>query len=166
MLGIFDKFERFLRLDRFSKKSELMRARAVYMMGLAFLATQVVNLGIMFISYDGLSFNHVIAGVVCALVALNIMTLRSNENFQLFAFIYSMLIIGATLSLALSQNTGINSALIPFFILGVVVNGFISGWRAAVMFGLAAVGGVWALWGISDSQSLCGPHGCPYSWLC
>jgi len=149
MLGFFERFERFLRLDRFTTKSQLMRARAVYMMGLAFLATQAINLATLYYTYNSLSLDHFISAVVCTLVVLCITSMRFIDRFQVYAGIYSVLIIGATLSSALNQYTGINSALIPFFILGVVVNGFICGWRAAITFGAVALFCIWGLWGIS-----------------
>lgn len=150
MLGLFERFERFLCIDRFTTKSELMRARAVYMMGLAFLATQAINLATMYYSYGGFTFDHLVSGVVCGLVVLCITSLRFIDRFQIYAGIYSLLIIAGTLSSALNQNTGINSALIPFFVLGIVVNGFICGWRATLVFGITSIICIWALWGVSS----------------
>ena len=150
MVGFFDRFERFLRIDRFKTKSELMRARAVYMIGLAFIATQMINLCTMYYSYGAFTFDHLVSLVVCGLVSLNILTLRYSSRFQIYAVIYSVLIVGGVLSSALNQNTGINSSLIPFFVLGVVVNGFICGWRATLAFGCMTLVGIWALWGVSS----------------
>lgn len=150
MVGLFEHFERFLRMDRFRTKSEMMRARAVYMMGLAFIATQAINLCTMTYSYGGFTFDHIISLVASALVVLCIIAIRYNSHFHVFAVIYSVLIIGATLSSSLNQNTGINSSLIPFLVLGVVVNGFICGWRATLVFGFATLGLIWVLWGVSS----------------
>ena len=130
-----------------------MRARAVYMIGLAFIATQAINLVSMYVSYGRLTFDHLVSVIACLLVCCTIVFLRRSEKFQVFALIYSVLIIAATLSSALNQNTGINSALIPFFILGVVVNGFICGWRATMAFGVMALIGIWFLWGVSAQYS-------------
>ena len=149
MVGFFDKFERFLRIDRFKTKSELMRARAVYMIGLAFIATQLINLCTMFYSYGAFTFDHIVSLIVSGLVTLNILSLRYSNRFQVYAVIYSVLIVGGVLSSALNENTGINSSLIPFFVLGVVVNGFICGWRATLAFGILTMVGIWALWGVS-----------------
>ena len=54
---------------------------------------------------------------------------------------------------ALNQNTGINSALIPFLILGIIVNGFICGWRATVTFGAFSLIAIWFLWWVSSNYS-------------
>ena len=153
MLGLFTSLERFLRIDELKTKSELMRARAVYMMGLAFIFAQFINLMSMSYSYGAYTFDHIISAFACALVGATIISMRFSKNFQLYALIYSVLIIGGTLSSALNQNTGINSALIPFFILGVVANGFICGWRATITFGTTALVVIWGLWWVSSNYS-------------
>lgn len=147
------RFERFLRIDRFTAKSKLMRARAVYMMGLAFIFTQAINLVSMTYTYGGFTFDHIVSLAVCALVTLTILTLRRSDNFKIYALTYSVLIVAGTMSSALNQNTGINSALIPFFLLGVIVNGFICGWRTTSAFGAFAVISIWFLWGVSSNYS-------------
>ena len=149
----FDRIERFLRIDPQAPKSHLMRARAVYMMGLAFIAAQMINLVTMFYSYGGFTFDHAISLLACGLVALTVFNLRRSKNFPFYAFIYSVLIVGGTMSSALNQNTGINSALIPFFVLGVIVNGFICGWRATMTFGFFTMVALWFLWWVSSNYS-------------
>jgi len=116
------------------------------MMGLAFIATQFINLIAMSYSYGAFTFDHIISVVACLLIGLSIFMLRYNKRFQIYAMAYSALILVATMSSAMNQNTGINSALIPFFILGVVVNGFICGWRATCAFGGIVLIGIWYLW--------------------
>lgn len=153
MLGLFAPLERFLGIDTLTRKSDVMRTRAVYMMGLAFIATQFINLLTMSYSYGAFTFDHVISVVACGLIGLSIFLLRYNKRFRFYAIGYSALIIGATMSSALNQNTGINSALIPFFILGVVVNGFICGWRATCVFGGIVLVGIWYLWWVSSNYS-------------
>jgi signal transduction histidine kinase len=153
MLGILDGIESFLRIERLKTKSEQMRARAVYMMGLAFIATQFINLVSMSYSYGAYTFDHLISVIACTLVVATVCCLRITSEFRVFALVFSVLIIAGTMSSAMNQNTGINSALIPFFILGVVVNGFICGWRATTAFGLAALIGIWFLWWVSSNYS-------------
>jgi len=153
MMGFLSRLERFLRIDPQATKSVLMRSRAVYMMGLAFIATQQINLMAMYYSYGGFTFDHIISLIGCGLVGLTILFLRHSKHFPLFALIYSILIVAGTLSSALNQNTGINSALLPFFVLGVVVNGFICGWRATVVFGVFSLIAIWFLWWVSSNYS-------------
>ncbi len=153
MLGFFVALESSLRFEELKTKSQLMRARAVYMMGLAFILSQFINLLSMSYAYGAYTFDHVVSAIICLFVVFTIFGLRFSRNFQLYAVIYSVLIIGGTLSSALNQNIGINSALLPFFILGVVVNGFICGWRATVAFGTAAIVVIWGLWWVSSNYS-------------
>ena len=153
MLTIFEPLERFLGIDQLTRKSDVMRTRAVYMMGLAFIATQFINLVAMSYSYGAFTFDHLISVIACALIGFSIFMLRYNKRFQIYAMAYSALILVATMSSALNQNTGINSALIPFFILGVVVNGFICGWRATCAFGGIVLIGIWYLWWVSGNYS-------------
>jgi len=135
----FNKLEHFLRIDPNAPKSHLMRARAVYMMGLAFIAAQLINLAAMYYSYGGFTFDHMISLIACGLVVVTIISMRHSKNFPVYALVYSVLIVAGTMSSALNQNTGINSALIPFFVLGVIVNGFICGWRATMAFGFFTI---------------------------
>jgi len=153
MLSMFNRLERFLRIDPEATKSTLMRARAVYMMGLAFIATQAINIVSMYYSYGGFTFDHAISVIACVLVVATILLLRRTKRFQIFALIYSVLIVAATLSSALNLNTGINSALIPFFVLGAVVNGFICGWRATMAFGGFSLICIWYLWWVSSNYA-------------
>jgi len=153
MLTMFAPLERYLGIDALTRKSDVMRTRAVYMMGLAFIATQFINLMAMSYSYGAFTFDHIISVVACLLIGLSIFMLRYNKRFQIYAMAYSGLILVATMSSAMNQNTGINSALIPFFILGVVVNGFICGWRATCAFGGIVLIGIWYLWWVSSNYS-------------
>ncbi len=148
MRNVFDKIEQFLRFDELTSKSGFMRARAVYMMGLAFIATQLINLAAMYYTY-GLSFDHLVSVMACGLVLITIVYLRSHKRFETYALIYSVLIVLGTMSSAMNQNTGINSALLPFFVLGIIVNGFICGWRATCAFGAFSLLIIWMLWGLS-----------------
>lgn len=153
MLGFFNRLEYFLGIDPQTAKSDLMRARAVYMMGLAFIATQIISLIAMYHSYDGFTFDHSISLLASILVGATILLLRHSRNFLIYALIYSILIVGGILASALNQNTGINSALIPFLILGIIVNGFICGWRATVTFGAFSLIAIWFLWWVSSNYS-------------
>lgn len=153
MLRVVQKFERFLKLDEITSKSKLMRARAVYLIGMAFILTQTVNQVMMYHSYGGLTFDHLVSTLACIFVFSTVLYLRQNKSFPIYAGIYSVLIVAATMASAMNQNTGINSALIPFFILGIVANGFICGWRATVMFAAISVACIWSLWWVSSQYS-------------
>ena len=85
MLALFNPLERFLGIDQLTRKSDVMRTRAVYMMGLAFIATQFINLLAMSYSYGAFTFDHIISVVACALIGLSIYILRYSKRFQIYA---------------------------------------------------------------------------------
>jgi signal transduction histidine kinase len=149
----FNRFERFLRIDRMTTKSELMRARAVYFVGFAFIVTQLINIVAMYYTYNGFTFDHIVSVIACFFVFTAIMFLRISKRFQVYAFAFSVLILAGTASSALNQNTGINSALLPFLVLGIVINGFMCGARATIAFGLACFIGIWGLWWVSSNYN-------------
>ena len=128
-----------------------MRARAVYSIALVFLFSQVFNLGLMWYTYGHWTLDHTIALIVMAAVSVATLGLRYTKKFALFAGFFSCLFIGAIASSAIQDFTGINSSLIIFLLLGAVINGFISGWRAVMAFGLASIGFIWYLYFVSIS---------------
>lgn len=152
-MPLITRLERFLNLHEIKDYGRLVRARAVYYMGFAFILTQAINLVAMTISYGRWTMDHTTSIVVCLLVAVTIVTLRYTRNFKLFAGIFSALIIAGTLAVSLPENTGINSAMLPFYVLGIVMNGFVSGWRATTVFGAISLGLVWFLWWWSSNYN-------------
>ena len=146
MFALITRLERFLNLHRISDYGRLVRARAVYYMGFAFILTQAINLVAMTVSYGQWTMDHTTSIVVCALVVFTIINLRYSQNYTFFAGLYSTLIVAGTLAVALPENTGINSAMLPFYVLGIVMNGFVSGWRATTVFGVISLGLIWFLW--------------------
>jgi len=83
----FNKLEHFLRIDPNAPKSHLMRARAVYMMGMAFIAAQLINLAAMYYSYGGFTFDHMISLIACGLVVVTIISMRHSKNFPVYALV-------------------------------------------------------------------------------
>jgi len=141
--------EKFLRFETLPNTTQLMRARAVYMTGIAFIMMQFVNIFFMTISYGEWTIDHSISVGACLGVTLTILSLRLTKNFHLFAFIYSaMLFIGVVMSASV-ESIGINSALIPLIIVGAVLNGFVGGWRHIVLYAFCALCLIWGLYNIS-----------------
>ncbi len=132
-------FENFLRIDELARTSDVMRARAVYAIGLLFLVSQVANLALMSYTYGYWTLDHWISVGVCASVMALIVMLRFTKQFAFFAGFYSLLMLVGIFMSSNTDFTGINSSLIPFLIVGAVINGFISGWRSTLAFwGLGA----------------------------
>lgn len=134
MQTIFDPYERFLRLDRISSTTDLLRARAVYILGWAFIMTQCVNIILMTVSFGSWTYDHTVALMASIIVAIIINCLRFTNNFILFAGLFSGLLFVSISASALQESTGINSALLPMFVVGSLFNGFIGGWRMVVAF--------------------------------
>ena len=146
-----EKIESVLRINRIESPSSRVRARAVYVIGIAFIAVQVVNQVGMTITYGGIVLDHYISIAVSALFMLALYGLRYNLNFVLYASFYSALIFIGTLASALPDGTGINSALLPVFMLGCAGNGFICGKKAVALFFFTSLIIIWYLYSISMS---------------
>ena len=142
-------YERFLRIDQIPSMSEVVRARAVYIVGWSVIAVQLLNLASMTYSYGGWTVDHMIACCVIAAILVGIHSLRFHRCFPAFGIFFSFILFGAVFASALNEQTGINSALLPFLILGAVLNGFICGWRAVAVFCVVGLMGIYALFHIT-----------------
>jgi signal transduction histidine kinase len=143
------KIEKFLRLERMVLTSDILRARAVYFVGLLTVVSQIVNMTLMTYSYGGWVRDHWISLAISISVLISITALRYTAKFYVFAGLYSGLIILGILATATQDYTGINSSLLPLLLLGVVVCGFISGWRMVVAYSFVVVGTIFFLYTIS-----------------
>lgn len=148
-MTITEKLEKFLNFDRIDSHSVRVRARAVYVMGFIFVAMQMVNQVGMYVTYGGITTDHMLSAGVSVLVLVSVLNLRYKLSFPFYACLFSILIIAATMMSALPDKTGINSALLPFFILGSMANGFICGVRAVAIFCAVGFAAIWYLYSVS-----------------
>ncbi len=151
MAPALQKFEHFLRIDRLERTSDIIRARAVYMITFMFLLTQIANMALMTYTYKQWTFDHTICVGVCVAMAALTVALRFTKKFALFAGAFSLLLFIAIYLSSAFDYTGINSALLPFLIAGAVINGFVSGWRMVGVFFVTTLAFIWYLHGISAS---------------
>ena len=149
MRNLIDKYERFLRLGEASSSGSLLRARGVYIIGWAFFISQIMNLVLMYITYGRWTLDHSISVVACTLVMGMVTSLRYTKKFPLFAFLFSVFIWAGVCAASLPDGTGINSALLGLLIAGSILNGFISGWRATLLYTVGATGVIWTLYAVS-----------------
>ena len=133
-------YESWLRIDVINTKADVMRARAVYVCGWAFVLLQIVNFITMTLSYGGLTLDHAIAVAAMVLVLSAVHGMRYTKEFTLIAAFFTILLLGAITASAVQEQTGVNSALLPLLILGPMINGFISGWRMSLVFCLMGCG--------------------------
>jgi len=134
--------------------TDLLRARAVYMIGWGFLLSQVINIGFMTLAYGGWTLDHWISVCVCAVVMMTTHFLRWSKNFIGFSVFYSALMLVGIAATALPGGMGINSAMLPLLIGGAVINGFISGWRMMCGYGVLATIMIWGLYAFSMNQAV------------
>lgn len=144
--SLINRYERFLRFEELTTTAQTMRARGVYLIGWVVVASQIINMGFMTLSYGGWTLDHMIALSASILVLGAIHSLRYYKNFMFYAVFYSLLLIVGVLSSALPESTGINSALIPLIIAGSVLNAFVGNWRSVLVYTFISVGLIWGLY--------------------
>lgn len=152
-------YERFLRIDERMPAEDLLRARAVYMVGWVFLLSQAVNIAFMTYTYGQWTMDHWISVVVCAVVITTTHLLRWSKNFNGFALFYSILMIAAIAGTSIPDGTAVNSAMLPLLVSGAFIAGFISGWRTMFGYTVAATALIWYLY--YQSAGLPPPFGVP-----
>jgi signal transduction histidine kinase/CheY-like chemotaxis protein len=110
-----------------------MRLRAAWAVGLMFIATQLLNMLVMFASYGRWTYDHSIAVVAISIVAGLVFCLRYFRNPNFYAVTYSALLYLGVVASALPDRTGVNSALVPFVGLCPVICALMAGRGAAVI---------------------------------
>ena len=150
MSPLLRRYEAFLRLDTLPDAASLLRGRGVYIMGWTFIVIQIINQGFLFQSYGGWSFDHSVSTAGIVLVLGVIHALRWFRRFSVYAAIFSLLLFaGVWASAVIDGQTGINSALLPLVLAGSILSGFISGWRAVVIYTVTAIIMLLALYSVS-----------------
>ena len=146
MKHLLKKYERFLRIDPNMVAADLLRARAVYMLGWVFIVSQLINLAFMSYSYGEWTLDHWIAVGAIGVIFLATHFLRYAKAFMGFAAFYSLLMLLGILATSLPDQTGINTAMLPLLVAGAVINGFISDWRMVVIYAFCSLSIVWYLY--------------------
>ncbi len=149
MRQLLAKYERFLRIDPNIGAADLLRTRAVYMLGWVFVLSQFINLGFMSYTYGYWTLDHWIAISAIAVIFAATHILRYSKAFMGFAAFYSILMLLGILATSLPDQTGINSAMLPLLVAGAVINGFISGWRMVLIYAFSSLTVVWYLYSAS-----------------
>ena len=127
-------YERYLRISEDDGPEMFIRMRAVWLIGLMVVASQLCNLIVMAVSYGRWTYDHSVSLAAVSIVIVTINLVRWYKNAFLYAAFYSLLMFAALLGSALPEHTGINSAALPFIALGPMMTGFMAGRRAAVAF--------------------------------
>ncbi len=137
-MNILQKFEQLFRISPDTPAEYLIRYRAIWLLGLLFVAVELMNLIVMSFTYGKWTYDHTIAaGTSLAVIFLIVLMRWFKQYYHVYAFIYSSLVLGGTAASALPEHAGINSALLPLLTLGPLVTGYISGRLASIMFWVA-----------------------------
>lgn len=146
------KYERFLRIDPNMGAADLLKVRAVYLVGWVFLVSQIFNLIMMTEVYQGFTKDHWISIITMSIVIVTTHLLRYYKNYTAYAAFYSFLMLVAVTATALPDATGIHTSMLPMLIAGAVINGFMSDWRMVTAYGVLSVGLVWLLYLVTTSH--------------
>lgn len=146
MKHLLKKYERFLRINTNMGAADLLRARAVYMLGWVFILSQLINLAFMSYSYGDWTLDHWIAVGAISVIFIATHYLRYAKAFMGFAAFYSLLMLLGILATSVPDQTGIHTAMLPMLVAGAVINGFISDWRMVLIYAFCSLSIVWYLY--------------------
>ena len=149
MRHLLEKYERFLRIDPNMGAADILRARAVYMLGWVFILSQIINLAFMSYSYGEWTLDHWIAVGAIGVIIVATHMLRYAKTFMGFAAFYSLLMLLGILATSMPDQTGINTAMLPMLVAGAFINGFISDWRMVALYAFCSLSVVWYLYSVS-----------------
>lgn len=134
-----DAIEQFLGMERFVKSGDIVRLRGIYMAILAFVFIQLLNIVQMVISYKGWTLDATISVAAVSFVLAILVSYRYHDKFYVAAIgIMALTVFGIGFS-AVDKSTGVNSALLPFLPVCIIMGGIISGWRMAIIMGVLSV---------------------------
>lgn len=139
MRDLIRRWEAALRLERLDTASKLFKARTVYVTGLAFSAIQLLNLWQMYIVYGGWIADHSMLVIAIGLFGGSALSLRRHANFDAISVIWGTVILCGVAGSALPSNLGINSALLPQLVAGIVIVALLGTRRSLAIYCVSAV---------------------------
>jgi signal transduction histidine kinase len=130
--------EAFLRLDRMTVAADLFRARTVYVAA-AFLFVQILNLTQMYFAYGGWILDHTLLVVAIILLVGSAVSLRYSANFDAYSILWGGVTLLGVAGTSFPSKVGINSALLPQMVAGVVIVAILGSRRSLVIYSLSAL---------------------------
>ena len=157
MRKILNSYEQFLGLNNGLSAGDLVRARAVYTFGWAFIAMQMINQVNLYLTYGGWSPNQALSIIVCFVVFGLMTLLKWVKVFSLYAAAFVLIaimgIIASELGTSFETTPGINTPLLPLFVVLAVLIGIISDWRMVLAYTVVGIPFIWGLHWISSVQT-------------
>lgn len=139
MKTIIGRWEEFLRLERLTSASDLFKARTVYVSAFAFFFVQLANLIQMYLAYGGWILDHTLLVLAIALLSGSAISLRYHANFDFFSVFWGSIILLGVGGSAIPVNVGINSALLPVLVVGIVIVAILGSRRSLLIYCLSAI---------------------------
>lgn len=139
MKDLIARWESFLRLERLTSASDLFKARTVYVSAFAFVFVQLANLTQMYLAYGGWILDHTLLVLAIALLSGSAFTLRYHVNFDFFSVFWGGIILVGVGGTAIPADVGINSALLPVLVVGIVIVAILGSRRSLLIYCLSAI---------------------------
>ena len=92
MKGWANAYERFLRIPEIDRPEKAARMRAVWIIGLMVVATQIVNHAIMWGNYGRWTYDHTVSAIAVAIVLASMQLVRWYKNEVFYAWFYTITI--------------------------------------------------------------------------
>jgi len=147
------KLDQILRLNRFDRSSDLVRIKAI-------IVTTIMILGVQAIAFSYQTyltgFDWTYTGLVIGssiAVLLLVLSFRYHNKFYLAGLGYTLVFAGMVFMVASVKKMGVQSSLVPYLPLAVIISGFISGWRMTLVSGSICLAVTAALFGQSAMYS-------------
>ncbi|MEL6686952.1 MAG: hypothetical protein AAFP97_04955, partial [Pseudomonadota bacterium] len=134
MRNLIKRWEAFLRLERLTSASDQFRARTVYVTAIAFVFIQILNGIQMLHFYEGWIIDHTLLVIAIVVVGLSAASLRYQANFDFFSVLWGGIILMGVGGTALPANVGINTALLPGLVGGIVIIALLGSRRSVLTF--------------------------------
>lgn len=134
MKDMIGRWEAYLRLERLTSASELFKARTVYVSAMAFFLVQLANLAQMYVSYGGWILDHTLLVVAIGVLSGSALSLRYHSNFDFFSVLWGSIILVSVGATAIPSEVGINSALLPVLVVGIVIVAILGTRRSLLIY--------------------------------
>lgn len=139
MKDLIGPWESFLRLERLTSASDLFKARTVYVTAIVFFFVQLVNLVQITFAYGGWIIDQTLLVAAIALFVGSAFSLRYHKSFDFISVLWGGVILLGVGGTAIPANVGINSALLPVLVVGIVVVAILGSRRSLIIYCLSAV---------------------------
>jgi len=136
---------RILRLDRFDRSSDAVRIKTLIVTAAVLVGLQIANFAFLF-TVLGPRWDYglvLLIPMICVFAI--VLSYRYHSQFYIAGLGFSIILTGMVYFGASVGKTGIESALLPFLPMTILMAGIISGWRMTIVVGAIALGVSWLL---------------------